>query len=168
MSCARVVSFKRVLLTFNVLNSLGIPLKWVHFGGGELFQELKTTTENTDLNIKVDLKGEKTNQEVHRFYQTNEVDLFISLSVNEGLPVSMMEAQSYGIPIVGMKINGVPEIVNSNTGVLFPVEITENEMIDVLKDVITNRRFDTKLIARAFENKFLASKNYSEFSQNLL
>jgi len=42
--------------------------------------------------------------------------LFINTSSSEGIPVSMMEAQSFGIPILAMDVGGVREIVGPQTG----------------------------------------------------
>jgi glycosyltransferase involved in cell wall biosynthesis len=168
VSCARVISFKRVGLTFEVLNSLGISLKWVHFGEGDLFSSLESNLEKTNLNIEVDLKGDVTNSEIHDYYRNNKVDFFISLSENEGLPVSMMEAQGYGIPIIAMNVNGVPEIVNQDTGVLLPLESSFSQIVNSVRDVLCNQAYDEKIIKEHFESRFLGVTNYQNFTQKLL
>ena len=67
-----------------------------------------------------ELAGQLDHREVLSFYERHHVDALLSLSLSEGLPVSMMEAQSYGIPIVACAVHGVPEIVNERTGILLP------------------------------------------------
>lgn len=39
-------------------------------------------------------------------------------SYNEGLPMTILEAMSYGIPSVTTKVAAIPEVVNSNNGIL--------------------------------------------------
>jgi glycosyltransferase involved in cell wall biosynthesis len=49
----------------------------------------------------------------------NKCDVFVLPSYNEGLPISVLEAMSYGMPIVSTKVGGIPEIVlNDENGFL--------------------------------------------------
>ena len=40
----------------------------------------------------------------------------------EGIPVALMEAMSYGIPIVSTAVGGIPELCDEGCGVLIPPE----------------------------------------------
>ena len=51
----------------------------------------------------------------------NDFDLFVNMSLSEGIPVSIMEAISFGIPIIATNVGGNAEIVNDETGVLIPL-----------------------------------------------
>lgn len=44
----------------------------------------------------------------------NWADVFILPSYNEGLPISILEAMSYGHPIISSPVGGIPEIVKNN------------------------------------------------------
>ncbi|MGW8267103.1 MAG: glycosyltransferase [Longimicrobiales bacterium] len=49
------------------------------------------------------------------------LDLFVSSSASEGLPLATLEAQFLGVPVVLTAVGGVPEIVeHGKTGVLVP------------------------------------------------
>lgn len=41
----------------------------------------------------------------------NRADIFILPSYNEGLPISILEAMSYGHPIISTPVGGIPEVV---------------------------------------------------------
>ena len=44
----------------------------------------------------------------------NSVDAYVLPSYNEGLPISVLEAMSYSLPIISTKVGGIPEILKQN------------------------------------------------------
>lgn len=125
VSCSGVIPLKRVeSILFAVINTAKkLPQQkiiWTHLGGGELLNLLKTlAAQNGNLpNLECHFMGNLDHSDIIEYYQNNSVDLFLHASETEGLPVSMQEALSFGIPIVSTSVGGVPEIVNSETGIL--------------------------------------------------
>lgn len=57
----------------------------------------------------------------------NWADVYILPSYNEGLPISILEAMSYGMPIITTPVGGIPEIVDNTNGIL--VEPGDEEAI---------------------------------------
>lgn len=66
----------------------------------------------------------------------NAADLFVLYSETEGMPVSLMEAMSVGLPVIASELEGVAEIVNRpDVGTLIPFgdsSLLANQIIDRL------------------------------------
>ncbi len=116
VSCAFLGAHKRVHLVPPVLEGIGRPLRWVHFGDGPGRPEVERAAAALPDRISWRLAGDVDRSEILDFYRANKVSLFISLSATEGLPFSIMEAVSFGIPVVATRVGGVPEIVCPSTG----------------------------------------------------
>jgi len=48
---------------------------------------------------------------MNNFY--NDLDLYINTSLHEGLPMSILEAMSHGLPVVAPRSGGIPEILKN-------------------------------------------------------
>jgi len=161
VSCSSINDFKQVHLIAELLKEIPTNFHWVHFGDGPELHRVKNALKNKPSNFTVELKGHVDNSEVIKFYKNHEVDLFISTSRSEGLPVSMMEAQSFGIPIVSFPIGGIPEIVKDKlTGFLLSNERSNN--ISIIKKAL-EYQFSKPEIVAYFNAHFNAVVNYAEF-----
>lgn len=169
VSCARMEKFKRVPLIYEVLKEIDLPLQWVHFGDGEEYEMLRKKIQKEDSKLEVILKGQVPNDEIVKFYQSNFVDVFISASTSEGLPVSMMEAQSYGVPIIGFNVGGVNEIIKEEiTGLsvdnVYDIEAFKTQIVKYLnREILFNR----EQIQKHYAKHFNASKNYDKFVKKI-
>ncbi len=126
LTCARLEDVKRPELMVRSLAALARrwpdqPVEWTHFGDGTLAEGVRNAAESMlPDSVRWTLAGEVPNAAVRGHYLSSPVDLLLSTSSSEGVPVSMMEAQSFGVPVVGTAVGGVPEIVSPATGVLLP------------------------------------------------
>jgi glycosyltransferase involved in cell wall biosynthesis len=107
------------------------------------------------------------NDHVLDLYQRNFVDLFVSLSESEGLPVSMMEAASFGIPILACAVNGVPEIVTLQTGILVDRGAKPGVICAVLEKTLLEPAFDRESIRLFCQQKFSAERNFTLFANQI-
>ncbi|HYG20169.1 MAG TPA: N-acetyl sugar amidotransferase [Ohtaekwangia sp.] len=167
VSCAYLIPLKRIRLLAEVLKGTSLDIHWIHFGDGPQRQVIEKKVSELPGNVTVTLKGETSNAEVMHFYAHHPVDLFVSLSESEGLPVSMIEAISYGIPVFACSINGIPEIVNDTTGKLVPVHIPASALLEQLENTLQYQRFDREVIRQFFRQKFDATANYSQFMDKI-
>lgn len=172
VTCARLESQKRVHLVPEALAALGRPVRWVHFGDGPERKRVEEAASRLlgdgGSEVKWELRGQVDNSDVLDFYEAHHVDVLLSLSSSEGLPVSMMEAQSYGIPIVARGVGGVSEIVNERTGVLLPPEATPPEVAVALGKALESGAFAAEAVRAFFQQRFDAKTNYNRFVDTLL
>lgn len=128
VSCARIRNIKRIHLLAEIVSLADFPIKWIHIGSENLNSDDTTipiylkNKEKVLANkyVELVLTGNLTNEQVFELYQSTPVNLFVSVSETEGLPVSMMEAISFGIPILSTDVGGCNEIVTNETGFLIP------------------------------------------------
>lgn len=165
VSCSTVYPLKRVPLIFESVKTLkDITVEWTHIGGGPDFEQLCNLVKKCPDNIKINLMGAVSLDQVFDYYKHNPVDVFINLSTNEGVPVSIMEAISQDIPVVATNVGGNSEIVTSETGTLVSADPTPEEVGFAIKKVINNK----KLTPRQFWKKeFCAEENYTLFAKYL-
>ena len=163
VSCSWVGTRKNLTGVFDALQNMQ-NTTWTHLGDGEDFETLKTHT-NQPAAMKVQLPGRFSQEGIRSFYRDENITCFISLSTNEGLPVSMMEAMAFGIPVVSTDVGGCAEIVTPVTGVLLPKHYTH---VDVVNAVNTcAEKFSSpearKRIQDFIKANFDAEKNYQKF-----
>lgn len=167
VSCSSLSDFKNVHQIPLVLQNIeDLTINWIHFGDGEMKEELIKNATLLPKNIKFEFKGNVGNNEVISFYQENKVDIFLSLSDTEGIPVSMMEAQSFGIPIIAKPVGGIPEIVMDNiTG-----KLLKNQNHQIIAEEIKKELLNPKSkeqILDSWNNNFNADLNYKRFIEML-
>ncbi len=171
VSCSSLIPLKRVDLIIKLLKKINKKVIWVHFGNGSLEQSILEEAKTLPKNITFDYKGFVKNEVIIEYYKANTVDLFINTSELEGIPVSMMEAISFGIPIAGCNICGVPEIVNANTGLLLEKNFDIVETSICIEEFIYSKSRDMSYRASVklfWENNYNADKIYPEFIKNYL
>lgn len=129
VSCSGVYQLKRLDLLIDSLAKTPetLNLNWIHFGTGPDFNAVCAYAKKklTRSNLNYQFKGQASNFDVLKYYQSNQIDLFINTSDYEGIPVSIMEAMSCGIPCIARNVGGNNEIVRDEiSGKLLPPDAT--------------------------------------------
>lgn len=109
---------------FDLINVIGThkqryeqSLKLLIGGNGEV-KKLHELIKKYDIGEMVEYLGWITKEEKVKVF--NRADIYILPSYNEGLPISILEAMSYGKAIITTGVGGIPEIVKNNiNGFLF-------------------------------------------------
>lgn len=170
LSCSNIIELKRINLIIKALSIIeNYKIRWIHFGDGtdrKNIEDLAHELLDCKDNISYEFKGNVTNQNIHKFYQNNYVDCFITTSRTEGCPVSIQEAMSYGIPIIATDVGEIPLMINGN-GYLLNSSPSVDEISGAIESVINMSAEDKKRMREKsrflWEEYFNAEKNHKEF-----
>lgn len=114
--------------------------------------------KNKHLINKIKILGKLPNNEISKYYKNSS--LFIFASLCENLPFIMLEAMSFGLPIITTNKSPMKDLVEG-TDILF-----DSNNIDDIKNIIRLNMSDEKLLKMSKYN-FIESKNYS-WNQNVI
>ncbi len=151
---------KRVEIAIKAANKLKIPLKVVGEGDTQYFKNISGST--------VEIVGKVDDTTLARYYAESKALIFPGI---EDFGLVMVEAQSYGKPVIAFREGGATEIVlEGKTGEFFD-KPTVLSLVNVLKkfnnkryntkDCINNsKRFTKKNFVLAIKNTYHESSNF--------
>ena len=170
VSCSSLVAVKRVTLLAEALRLIPshLSVEWVHYGDGDQFSDLRSIVDALPSNVQVKLMGWVENDRIIQAYREGKHDVFVNVSSSEGLPVSIMEASSFGLPSIATNVGGVSEIVEHlRTGILLSANPEPDEIAQsILKFAsMEPENYETMSVAsrQCWEQKFNSHNNYKEF-----
>ena len=174
VSCSNLIPLKRVSLIAESLKYVDqVDLEWYHFGDGPRRAKIDKLVEMSRREgVKIHLMGRKSNDEILRWFEENAPNLFINVSTTEGIPVSIMEAMSFGTPVFATDVGGTSEIVSNENGRLLKPDITPAELGRMIQEFFLLNREDG-LVMRSnaremWRKRYNASVNYKQFVEEIL
>lgn len=170
VTCSFVRSIKRLHLLPEILKHIKTDLVWHVLGDGEDLPKLKELVAVLPPNISVKFHGALSNDAILDFYANHSLNLFVSLSSSEGLPVSMMEVLSFGIPIMSTDVGGCNEICNERSGFLIERDFDPEEVaqkIEAFKNSHKNTMDFHRQCRRFWQEQFSAETNYQRFAETI-
>ena len=177
VSCSNIIAIKRLNFLVNVIALINdIRIEWYHFGDGierKNIEKYAYDKLNNKENIIYRFNGFKKNSEILKFYFENIVDVFINVSSSEGIPISIMEAMSAGIPVIATDVGGNSEIVkNGQNGFLISANSTPSEVSETILRFYNLTEMDiSKMRKNAYNTwneMYNAEKNYSQFVEEIM
>lgn len=112
----------------------GVEMKAVVIGEGKERKFLEEKIAECDLVGRVWLVGFVEDPEKY----LKAFDVFVSSSLKEGLPYSLIEARAARVPIVATSVGGVPEIVTGENSILV-TRGDSKELADALIQIFSQR-----------------------------
>lgn len=138
VSVSNIIPLKRIPLIAKIISQSTRIVNWHHFGEARdaTYMELVRFEINSILqhsNCTIIWHGKRDTAEILQFHLTEKPDFFISCSESEGIPVSIMEAMSCGIPVLATDAGGTHELINGN-GILFDLNVTTVDASVVIQE----------------------------------
>jgi len=144
VSICRLVNQKNIFEIFEIAKKLQI-YNFIILGDGYLFNNAKIYIKSNNIK-NVYLLGNK--KDVFKYLY--ESDLFLSTSLYEGHPISILEAMSIGLPIVASKVTGNIDTISHNVSGLFYRLGDIREAIDCIEKIMKNNDFKLKISNNSF------------------
>jgi len=174
VSCSNIIPIKRVE---KIIKSISLiktnDIKWVHFGSGLMSKKVeKMASKLLNKKVAFEFMGYFENNLLLKWYKENNPSLFINLSLSEGIPVSIMEAMSFGIPCIASSVGGCDELVTDSVG--FPVSVnasSEDVSLIIDKFFMLPESEKKRLRKRAYNHiieNFNSTKNYTKFCESMI
>lgn len=168
VSCSNLIPVKRIDLILESMKFIeNSSWEWIVIGDGPQRKFIEDNIYLLPKNSKVKMMGSMPNKDVYKLYEKEKPDLFINLSSSEGIPVSIMEAMSFGIPVIATDVGGTREVVNNENGILLVANPSPREVAKKVDDFISLSQEEMSTKKRvAFEtwkDNYSAKSNYNEF-----
>ncbi|MDP8591013.1 glycosyltransferase, partial [Enterococcus lactis] len=140
VSCSNITSVKRVELIARSLKAIpkSYLVEWVHYGVGNDtdMNKIRKELDGMPCNIKCIFPGHIDNKELMVKYQKEVFHVFINVSTSEGIPVSIMEALSFGVPVIATNVGGTSEIISDGyNGYLLESDFSTDKLANLLCEV---------------------------------
>lgn len=178
ISCSDMIELKRINLIIEALSRVNqtYRIEWVHFGDGEERVKLEQMADdllNKRENITWRFMGYMENAEMLDYYLQIKPSLFITTSRTEGgVPVSIQEAFSMGIPCIGTNVGGIPDAIEDGVnGFLLSENPEPNEISKAIEryydlDEEEKKKFRAAAHLR-WQERFNAAENAGLFCEHL-
>lgn len=150
-----------------------VHVTWTHIGDGPTLAEIEDLWNKGSTGLKnlgASFLGRLPNKAVIDFLAEHPCDLIVNASASEGIPVSLMEAMSLGIPALAPRIGGIPELISDARGFLLPPMPTPDDLAKGLEFSFPSAK-DPKFregVSRFIAQEYAASKVYSDFYELVL
>ena len=155
LSVARFSEQKNLNLlvkSFNELRSINCNVILIIIGDGD--PKIKTDLLNLSGPSIIYL-GNKSN--VADYF--SNCDVFCLSSMWEGLPITILEAFSFGLPVISTPVGGIPELINDNVTGLLSKNLKVASYLQCLEKFLSFTNEDLKIIEK--KNKAIFKEKYS-------
>ncbi|MCB0481436.1 MAG: glycosyltransferase [Flavobacteriales bacterium] len=167
VSCSSAIPLKRLDLIQNYILEYATKytdqqVKWSHIGADTFYTESKS---NLPSNFTFNNVGYVENSALRKKMLDLNANIFINLSDTEGIPVTIMEAQSIGVPAIARNIGGISEIVTTSNGSLLPPFPTFEDFEKGVSSILNNYTSKSEASLATFTTQFNSVNNATALFQ---
>lgn len=172
ITIGRLTEKKGVEFAIQAVNGLlrgGYDIEYKIVGDGPLKQTLRTLVLELALEERISFLGAVNSEMVHQLLR--DADIFLAPSVTstkgdqEGIPNSLKEAMAVGVPVIGTRHGGIPELIKNEVNGILVSERNPEEIAAAVGKIFANpddmsrlTRMARKTIEDNFDIKSLNEK----------
>src|SRR5688572_3432535 len=139
-----------LIKVFSGLKKIRQDWECIMYGSAD--QELSNLIITAGLEEKIKFTGEISYAEVAEIVRS--ASAFVSFSNYENQPCSILEALCCGVPVIATKVGGIPEVINSQNGIIID-PLNESQLLQAMEMMMDNfKKFDLESIAKGAKMKF--------------
>jgi len=138
----------------------GLPIHLTIIGDGKYLRGLKMLARNLNISDNVEFLG-RLPPGMPIFKKLREADLFVLPSFSEGLPRALLEAMACGLPCIGTRVGGIPEVLPREV-LVSPGDV--KGLANKIYEVLNNPLWMVKMAKRNYE---VAMGYRSDILQNI-
>lgn len=120
------------------------------YGEGPLKDKLENYVRKLGLQNTICFKGKIAHNELLNLYSRGSIDCVILPSITtesgekEGIPVSLMEAMAFGIPVISTNTGSIPELLDDGAGIMVS-EKDPDELAGAISRLMDNQELQYNL-----------------------
>lgn len=123
--------------------------KLVLVGEGDKRGEIENLIKEFGISDSVELKGNLPHEQTLEEIKKSEI--FICPSLAEGLGIVFIEAQACGVPPIGTRVGGIPDVIKDGENGLLIEPKSSPAIAEAVKKLLTDKELAARLLVRALE-----------------
>lgn len=146
----------------------GVRVRWTHVGSGPKLRTLGDHVEALGIASLTRLTGQLTAEATRNLFEFGWHDVFVNMSLSEGAPVTLMEAQCVGIPSVLSDVGGSPEVAPPHLNEVLAVHSEPHDIASAILHAYGRPLSERTLRHQYWSARYEASANYRIWADRLL
>lgn len=141
---SRLVSHKNIEKIIRAISDLNDPLIYLNIiGDGPELNQLQKISLESNNKDNIIFHGKLNRDDINHIFLKS--DIYIQASNYEGLPHSLLEAMSYGIPVLCTPVGECKEILgNEDRGYILDLPVSKNNIKSKISEIISEKNIASK------------------------
>ena len=141
---SRLVSHKNIKKIIRAISDLNNPLIYLNIiGDGPELNQLQKISLESNNKDNIIFHGKLNRDDINHIFLKS--DIYIQASNYEGLPHSLLEAMSYGIPVLCTPVGECKEILgNEDRGYILDLPVSKNNIKSKIIEIIGEKNIANK------------------------
>ncbi len=155
---SRLVSHKNIKKIVRAISDLNNPLVYLNIiGDGPELNQLQKISLESNNKDNIIFHGKLNRDDINHIFLKS--DIYIQASNYEGLPHSLLEAMSYGIPVLCTPVGECKEILgNEDRGYILDLPVSKNNIKSKIIEIIGEKNIANK---KGERGKDFINENYN-------